>query len=147
MWPVKKWYIYILVAREWENLMDYVIKSCDLPKKEILMDYISNFLVFWSTNFLFRKFDGLCKQVMWPVKKMIYIYSGSWKTGDSDGLYNQITWPVKKWYIYIPVALEQAILMDDISKSCDLLQKEILMDCVSRVVDQWGDLGGKRNLT
>jgi len=50
--------------------MDYVIRSCDLPKKEILMGYIINFWVFWGSkiaflgNFLKKKFDGSCNQVM-----------------------------------------------------------------------------------
>jgi len=34
--------------------MDYIIRSCDFPKKEILMAYLSNFLVinFQKKNFL-----------------------------------------------------------------------------------------------
>ena len=41
----------------------YISRSCDFPKKEILMDYISIFGRHFPKNYQKRKFDGLCKQV------------------------------------------------------------------------------------
>jgi len=64
--------------------MDYVIRSCDLPKKEILMDSISNFLVSWSINFLCRKYlmdyvSRSCDLLGIDVSQNVSL----------DGLYNQ----------------------------------------------------------
>ena len=42
----------------------YVSRSCDLPKKEILMAYISIFGKHFLKNYQKRKFDGLYKQIM-----------------------------------------------------------------------------------
>ena len=64
-----------VMGRTMATMMDYISRSCDFPKKEILMAYISilgrNFL----KNYQKRKFDGLCKQVMWPTKKQ------KWRVG------------------------------------------------------------------
>ena len=46
-----------------EILMDYVSRSCDLPKKEIFDGLHKHFGEVFSENYQKRKFDGLCKQV------------------------------------------------------------------------------------
>ena len=48
-----------------------------------------------SGSWKWGDFDGLCKQVMWPVKRMNVGDSESSKVGDSDGLHKQIMWPVQ----------------------------------------------------
>jgi hypothetical protein len=45
-------------------LIAYISRSCDLPKKEILMAYISSLKIVLEYNFQKRKFDGLCKQII-----------------------------------------------------------------------------------
>ena len=45
-------------------------------------------------------------------QKMNIYDSGSYKQGDSDGLGKQVMWPVKKWIYMILTAKNQMILME-----------------------------------
>jgi len=74
------------------------------PKKEILMAYVSNTETTLEGYFQKRKFDGLCKQIMWLSKKKGN-FDGLHKCsknhfgtiisffGNFDGLYKQVMWP------------------------------------------------------
>ena len=77
---VVQWYIYPMdygpysgsgnmgilwvMGRTMAIMMDYISRSCDFPKKENLMAYISSFGRNFLKNYQKRKFDGLCKQAM-----------------------------------------------------------------------------------
>ena len=62
---------YVSNHRKWfgmgfpkkENLMDYISKLYDLPKRNFLMAYISILGEYFlkKKNYQKRKFDGLCK--------------------------------------------------------------------------------------
>ena len=63
---------YISNHRKWfgigfpkkKILIDYVSRSCDLPKGKFLMAYISILGEHFFKNYQKRKFDGLHKQIM-----------------------------------------------------------------------------------
>ena len=130
------------------NLMDYISRSCDLQKakngdclykqvmwlskKGNLMAYISR-----SHDPLKMKMQSrlgcLHNQVMWLAKKGIFDgwlsifkrhFPRNYQKRKFDGLHNQVMWPTKKQKL-------QGGLGAYLSRSCDLLKKEILMAYIS----------------
>ena len=111
MWPTKK--------RKMEIV--YISRSCDFPKKENLMDYISIFGRYFLKNYQKRKFNGLCEQITWPTKKW------KWRVGWGAYIMKSCDFPKKEIlmdYIricrrYFPKITKNGNLMAYVSRSHD----------------------------